>query len=286
MDPNNSQPTGENPNLSKLEEDLDRLTKEAAATTQPTPETPVQSSQPETVPPLQSQPLEVPSAPAENVVTPVQPIQTPPAPPNVPVAGGKKGISLMTVAMVLLIVAVIVAVSYVVYTKFINPTTPKVVTPVQTPTPIPVSEVTLQASTSATPDPTADWKTYTSSNFTFKYPSTWLFDSGNEISTSSPKIRLLMLNDDSMYNECMKLDNSQNVENLIVKSYSRVPVNEACASGTDEMEKWIVSSGSKGYGPGIQYFYNAAQKKEAETFFDEILSTFKFNSSTPSATLQ
>ena len=159
MDPNNSQPTGENQNLNKLEEDLDRLTKEAAATAQPAPETPVQPPAAETTAPTESQqspqpqPLEVSSAPVESIIPPpAQLIETPPAPPNVPVQDGKKGISLMTIAMTLLIIAVFVAVGYIAYTKFIVPAPSPIQTmaPVQTvlPTEMPVVTMTPQASDS------------------------------------------------------------------------------------------------------------------------------------------
>jgi hypothetical protein len=46
------------------------------------------------------------------------------------------------------------------------------------------STVTIKTTTptaTPTPDPTTDWKTYTGENFTFKYPSTWIFDKSNQI---------------------------------------------------------------------------------------------------------
>ena len=142
MNGDNNNPQSGGQNLQKLEEDLRKITNEAASTTQSAP---VVSTQP-----VQEQPTSV-SPP--QIMTPAQPIEVPPAPTSIPVDGGKKGISVMVIAIVLLIVAMVAAVGYVAYTKFIIPTTPSVQTivPTELPTEIPVPEITPEASGSALP---------------------------------------------------------------------------------------------------------------------------------------
>lgn len=281
MDPNNNNPQSGNQNLDKLEQDLEKLTKEAGATAQATPEVPPQPVQPLT------QPIEVPPAPVVEPTVPSQPIETPPAPPNVPVEGGKKGSSLMATAMTLLIIAVLVAVGYVAYTKFIATTPMPTTVPVETALPTEIPEVTPQASTSAIPDLTSNWKTYQNSEFTFKYPLDWQID-GKKISSTDSAILLWSFgSSDPMYNECMKLDDTKIIGNLRIKTFSRIVTAEACSGGdTTTMEKWIVKTTGEGFAPGIQYIYKSTQKVEAEKFFNQILSTFQFLSSTPSATPQ
>jgi hypothetical protein len=110
MNGDNNNPQSGGQNLQKLEEDLRKITNEAASTTQSAP---VVSTQP-----VQEQPTSV-SPP--QIMTPAQPIEVPPAPTSIPVDGGKKGISVMVIAIVLLIVAMVVAVGYVAYTKFMTP---------------------------------------------------------------------------------------------------------------------------------------------------------------------
>jgi hypothetical protein len=98
-DNNNPQPGGQN--IQKLEEDLKNLTKEAASTVQPT--------------------VDVPVAPVQEQPTAAPPIEIPPAPVNIPVDNGKKGISIMAIAVALLMTAIVVVVGYVAYAKFMTP---------------------------------------------------------------------------------------------------------------------------------------------------------------------
>ncbi len=142
MNNDNNNPQSGAQNLQKLEEDLQNLTKEAASTVQPPvvpPATP-QQAQPTVSPPP--------------VVSPVQPTLTPPAPTDIPVDSGKKGVSVMAIAIVLLVVAIVIAVGYMAYTKFMVPSAPSapVVVPTKLPVEVPVMETLPPASDSALPD--------------------------------------------------------------------------------------------------------------------------------------
>lgn len=124
------------------------------------------------------------------------------------------------------------------------------------------------------------WKTYQNSEFTFQYPDNWLLGvNGKEITSPNPQVTLWVFSSgDSMYNECMMLDETKKyVGNISVKTYSRVITGEAC-SGDDatSREKWIVKADGEGYAPGIRYVYKSTPQDEAETFFYQILSTFQF----------
>ena len=142
MNPTDNNPQTGSQNLEKLEGDLQKLTTEVASTAKPTVEVNVEPVQNQTVPPP---PPEVP----------IQPIETPMAPPDIPVDSGKKGFSVMTVAMILLVVALLVAVGYVVYAKFIAPP-PVVQTTVPTylPTDTPLPLVTPEATSLVVPTQT------------------------------------------------------------------------------------------------------------------------------------
>lgn len=133
MNSDNNNPQTVDPSIQKLQDDLQKITNEAASTIQSQPGSPTES-------------IPQPTSPVLPQVS-SQPIETPPPTPNVPVDNGKKGFSLMTVAMILLIVAVVVAVGYVAYAKFMTPAAPIVQTPVQTMIPM----ITPQATDSGVP---------------------------------------------------------------------------------------------------------------------------------------
>lgn len=145
MNDNNNNPQTEDEKLNKLEEDLKKITTEASSTVQPVPPT-----VPEPI--LQAQPS---SSTVNPIISPVQPAINIPPTPNIPVENKKKGISMMTIAIVLLIIAVVVAVGYMVYSKLVTP----VVVPTPTaasiqtvmPTEVPTPLVTPQSSSSASP---------------------------------------------------------------------------------------------------------------------------------------
>lgn len=147
-------------------------------------------------------------------------------------------------------------------------------TGVTTPTSIPT-----QTEAIPTQDPTANWKTYKNSDYSFKYPEDWQFDSsGTQIISVTPKISLwLAASGEPMMNECMSLDETKIVNNLKIKKYSRVSTGERCST-TDSTprEIWITKGEGDGFAPGIQYLYKFTQAVEAEKIFDQILSTFKF----------
>ena len=84
---------------------------------------------------------------------------------------------------------------------------------------------------------------------------------------------------DSLYNECMKLDNTKIIGDITVKSFSGITTSEMCSpTNVNLKEKWIVRTGGEGYAPGLQYSYKS-ESPESENFFDQILSTFKFTDS-------
>jgi len=148
MDQNNQNPQGGNDPVKKLEQDLQNLTQQSATVQPPIPEEqPIQPPSP--VP-------EVPPVVSPPPVSPVTPIE-----PNSPMhETPKKGSPLLVIAIVLAVFAVLAVVAYVFGTKLLSPQ--------PTPIPKPIAAITP----SPTPDVTANWKTYTNTqyNFSFKYP--------------------------------------------------------------------------------------------------------------------
>lgn len=133
---------------------------------------------------------------------------------------------------------------------------------------------------------TDNWNIFNNDEFSFKYPSEWQpRTDGKVIISSTPKVILWTFgSDDPMYNECMQLDDSEVIGNLLVKSYSRVTTVEACSGGDmSEREKWIVRADGRGFAPGIQYFYKNTESDNAEYYFDQIVATFKFVDASPSS---
>ena len=107
MDSNNQNPQGDNSEVKKLEQDLQNLTQQAAAT----PRQPMPEEQP-----VQSFPQvpEVPPAISATPTTPVVPVETSAFVPESP----KKGSPLMVIAIILGIVAVLAVVVYVFGAKY------------------------------------------------------------------------------------------------------------------------------------------------------------------------
>ncbi len=148
--------------------------------------------------------------------------------------------------------------------------------PAPTLSPTPLPGVIVEPPFSPRP---SNLKTYQNSEFSFKYPASWVLDTnGKKVSSSDPEITLWVFSsNDPMYNECMKLDSTKILGILLVKTFSRVTTAEACNGGdTTLREKWIVKSNGEGYAPGIQFIYKSSQQDEAEKTFDQILSTFRF----------
>lgn len=146
MDPNNPSTPTEGSNLGKLEEDLQKLTKEASSQVPP-----VTPSVPSPEPAIVDTPTPAPTAgPAVVPVAPIGTEQTPPA--------EKKTSPMLIVALALMVLAILAAIAYVVGMKFFSPSavstpapTSVLNTPAQlTPTVEPVIPTTV-ASPSALP---------------------------------------------------------------------------------------------------------------------------------------
>ena len=125
MDPNTTQPQEQNAPVTEISQTVNSI-----------PNNEQTAPNPETAPP--------------------QPVNSQPQEPV------KKKSSIFTIAVILLIIAVLALAGYILWSKYFNK-----VAPVQTPTPIAVVTPT------ATPDPTADWQTYSNPFISFRYPSGW-----------------------------------------------------------------------------------------------------------------
>jgi hypothetical protein len=149
--------------------------------------------------------------------------------------------------------------------------------PTQTPSPIATNTpIQVLPTTKPTTDPTASWKTYSNGEFSFKYPNTWNIE-GIKIYKADRSIEMWAFGSDgSLYNECKKLDNTQIIGNLRIKSFSGVTSSEMCGPiNLTLREKWIVKVEGEGFQPGLQYSYRTTSS-DAEEIFEQILSTFKF----------
>ena len=126
------------------------------------------------------------------------------------------------------------------------------------------------------PDETSSWKTYSNADFSFKYPPDWTID-GNLITSTSPKIKSVIVPSNStLMNECMQEVSSQTVGNVFIKKFTRVTTGAMCTtSDSTPREIWIIPSATK-YTPGVIFDYSSTESSQAESIFDQILSTFKF----------
>jgi hypothetical protein len=286
MNPDNNNPQTGASNLQKLEEDLQNLTKEAASTTQPAVAAPVA--------PLQEQPVAVPPPPT---TAPFQPVEMPPVPTNIPVDNGKKGISVMTIAMVLLIIAVVVAVGYMAYTKFMVPTTPSVQTtvPTELPTIIPALDVT------------ANWQVFNNSEWgiTFKYPSTWskLTNQGGEFLSIDPDTKITLRLDNSSIPSILETSAfSTTIGQQIGDASESAKIADITAGGNPAVLISLDHTHDTQDVPSYSYVYIVKNGKSFTSFdfsvddpdsmtkilnnknvFDQILSTLQFANATPSA---
>ncbi len=126
MDPNNGQSETGSESLKKLEDDLQKLSQEASATSQPAP-TPVVNVEPVVEPSAEgvgyvqpvvaSDPQPSQALPSEEPVTPT--ISKSPETPST----DKKGSPMLIISLVLVVVALLVAIAYVVGMKFFTPKT-------------------------------------------------------------------------------------------------------------------------------------------------------------------
>lgn len=212
--------------------------------------------------------------------TPLTPLSIPSTPnlPAIPFPEVPKPSSPLTkIAVFLLIISILSLAAYFIGT-FVSGK--KVISPTPTPTPL------SSPSPVAILDLTANWKTYSNAELSFKYPDTWQMN-GLTISSSSPGIKLsIVSSNSSLMNECMKETFSGIDGDVFVKAFSRVATGEMCSTNdSTPREIWIIPSSTK-FTPGISFQYSSLESIQAEMVFDQILSTFKFlgASPTPSAT--
>jgi hypothetical protein len=273
MDPSNQNPQGDNSEVKKLEQDLQNLTQQAAATTQqPMPEEqPVQSF---------PQVPEVPPAISATPTTPVAPIETNAFVPENP----KKSSPLLIIAIILAVVALLAVVAYFFGAKYFAPQLTSTPTPVAVLTPSP------------TIDPTANWKAYTNTTlgFSFKYPETWIesgplskedttiiyVTSDEKIGTGSEPLQYYL-----WVTNVNKLPDSQFSKEIInnatfYKSDSAVPSRfGALAFFITKDEKQYIGIFLTPYDGVISAKFPSQDKYVS--IFDQILSTFKFIEATP-----
>lgn len=142
------------------------------------------------------------------------------------------------------------------------------------------TEVTPSGSPTASTISTANWKTYTNSDLSFKYPTEW--KEGTAVGSIVANVDGAGINaftkDMPMYNECMKVDKTDIVDGKMVKYYSYAYSTEACSNqgNIGNYEVWITKAGGDGYQPGIIYSYNTTAFPNSFNIFKQILTTFKF----------
>ncbi len=272
MDPNTSIPQGENNSPQPIEQTPQNLGVEPVA--------PKETF----VPPVQIQDnSDVPSTP----VAPQTPIT-----PNSP-EPAKKNSPILIVAIILMLIAVLAAGGYLLWLKYFSGSG-------TTPTPTPIAIVTA----SPTPDPTANWKTYSDDlhDITFKYPTSWTL---TETKGQSEK--------ETVYNSLVELGKADAKINMIfnVDGIGGMPTtyegNPFTLDGHNlfQFSGYNTSNASKIVGisdslttlgvfriNNIAYLihltypatYKEIEEKSLLQEFDQILSTFKFIETTPTAT--
>lgn len=160
--------------------------------------------------------------------------------------------------------------------------------------PQPVAQISVTPSVTPTPDPTANWKTYVNAkyNFEFKYPFTW-----SSVESTAPKNLYLAFielgpansiqsggvmavtvrnQDESSYISALAkegLEVLQRTDFLIgTTKASRYKLSKTLQSGEKSNEEIILALKN-----GILYEINSGSSLETYgSFFDQILSTFKF----------
>lgn len=142
----------------------------------------------------------------------------------------------------------------------------------------------IEATPAASPTPatisTANWKTYTNIDLSFKYPLGWAVGQGEQaiVSDIAGAGITVFTKDMSMYNECMVLGKTDTVDGKMVKYYGYAYSGEACSNKANlgNYEVWITKAGGNGFQPGIIYSYNTTIYPQSFEIFKQILSTFKF----------
>lgn len=129
---------------------------------------------------------------------------------------------------------------------------------------------------SPTPDPTANWKTYRDQSISFKYPQDWNA-SGYIITSRSSTISIVVVTrDSSLMNECMQAMSTETKNGLYIKKFSRITTGAMCETkDSTPREIWIMPS-TNAHSPGVMYRYQSTEALQAESIFNQILSTFRF----------
>jgi hypothetical protein len=147
---------------------------------------------------------------------------------------------------------------------------------------------------SPTPDPAsnaaktmANWKTYTNSNLTFKYPSTWIIKntkigSENLTSITGESINIDVVNPNSGYflAECMKQTSTENENGFYILHLSSDNNGGQCTGNSTTGRRIMIVPTANSSSPGIYFDYNSANETKAKDIFNQILSTFKFTDQT------
>lgn len=270
-----------------------------------TPQTEVQTPAPSVNPNLQPNPAVTSPQPTAPIVSEVNTTDQPPAPstpptPQVPPEPVKKSSPVFVIALILLLIAIVMLGGYVLWTKYLNKSTKT--------TPTPVAVVTA----SPTPDPTANWKTYTNNDLglTFKYPNNLVVSAkGGEnpyivIDTQQVAIpepfdsRLgpieisYDLNGDPYSKALEKRKADYQLDTLQTENINSGGVRGVILSGevipgfrSGRFVQAIFDNGSK---PAITAWYQgyptgATSTPITENIFDQVVSTFKFIEASPSA---
>jgi len=125
-------------------------------------------------------------------------------------------------------------------------------------------------------DPTANWKTYTNNELSFKYPPSWTAETHRIIANNPNIVIYIAAGGSTLMNECMKLEKIEKKDNLVIKKFAGITAGEMCSTNdVNSREIWIIPS-ENAYSPGISYNYSTKDNPQAEDLFDLILSTFKF----------
>lgn len=123
---------------------------------------------------------------------------------------------------------------------------------------------------------TTNWTVYNSKDLYFKYPSDWTFANGL-ITSNSPKIKMVpVAKDSTLMNECMKQVSIETKSGFSIKRFEAVTTGKVCGGrDSNSREIWVITS-QDAYAPGLSYQYLAAESKQAEEVFDQILASIKF----------
>lgn len=153
--------------------------------------------------------------------------------------------------------------------------------------PQPIAQISMTPSVSFTPDPTANWKTYTTNVFSIKYPSTWSDPAINKMSTKvNYEFLPANLNITVGFNYDQDLQRAKTFEDES-KSAGNFAIGkrEVMAGDSINATSYIYSIGAstkeenvllKGKGDNIIWLRMPFPPGTDVSVFDQILSTFKF----------